>query len=81
MLEEFKGGMNAFVHWSLPDDILVDIEENRHACQDCGKEYFGSHIKDHERNIHIDKFVPEDGECVDCGSTNIKPAGDPHKFE
>jgi hypothetical protein len=29
-LETFRGGLNAFVHVSLPDDILVDIEENKH---------------------------------------------------
>lgn len=28
-LESYKGGLNAFVHVSLPDDILMDIEENK----------------------------------------------------
>lgn len=28
-LESYKGGINAFVHVSLPDDVLVDIEENK----------------------------------------------------
>lgn len=28
-LETYRGGVNAFVHVSLPDDILVDIEENK----------------------------------------------------
>jgi adenylate kinase family enzyme len=36
-LESYKGGVNAFVHVSLPDDILVDIEENKMACGDCGR--------------------------------------------
>ena len=72
LLEEFKGGINSFVHWSLPDDVLVDIEEHRHECQDCGKEYFAGDVKDTSRNIRIEKFMPEDGECFDCGSTNIK---------
>ncbi len=31
-LESFKGGLNAFVHISLPDYILVDIEENKLTC-------------------------------------------------
>ncbi len=31
-LETYRGGVNAFVHVSLPDDILVDIEENKHQC-------------------------------------------------
>ena len=26
MLEEYRGGMNAFVHMSLPDEIMVQIE-------------------------------------------------------
>jgi hypothetical protein len=32
ILEEFKGGLNAFVHISLPDEVLVDIEQNKWAC-------------------------------------------------
>lgn len=28
-LETFRGGLNAFVHVSLPDKVLVDIEESR----------------------------------------------------
>ena len=46
MLEEFKGGMNAFVHISLPDDLLIDIEENKLVCGDCGKTYFTEQIFD-----------------------------------
>ena len=29
LLEQYRGGMNAFVHLSLPDEILVDIEEQK----------------------------------------------------
>jgi hypothetical protein len=32
--------MNAFVHLSLPDEILVDIEENKLTCNDCGRVYY-----------------------------------------
>ena len=32
MMEEYKGGLNAFVHISLPDEILVDIEETKVVC-------------------------------------------------
>ena len=32
LMEEFKGGLNAFVHLSLPDEVLVDIEENKIVC-------------------------------------------------
>lgn len=37
MLESYRGGINAFVHVSLPDDVLVDIEENKLKCHDCGR--------------------------------------------
>lgn len=40
MMETFRGGVNAFVHVSLPDDILVDIEENKTSCGDCGRVYY-----------------------------------------
>ena len=32
LLEEYRGGLNAFVHVSLPDEILVDIEETKVVC-------------------------------------------------
>ena len=35
LLEEYRGGMNAFVHLTLPDEILVDIEESKCKCADC----------------------------------------------
>ena len=35
LMEEYRGGLNAFVHVSLPDEILVDIEENKIVCGDC----------------------------------------------
>ncbi len=47
-LETFRGGMNAFVHLSLPDDIIVDIEENKTKCGDCGRVYYNHDIKDQE---------------------------------
>jgi hypothetical protein len=67
-LESYRGGLNAFVHVSLPDDILVDIEENKLSCGDCGRVYFSETIIDKEYGIHIDPFMPKDGHCVDCGS-------------
>lgn len=67
-LETYRGGVNAFVHVSLPDDVLVDIEENKLSCADCGRTYFTETIHDHEYGIHIDPFMPKDGHCVDCGS-------------
>jgi hypothetical protein len=71
-LETYRGGLNAFVHLSLPDDILVDIEENKHQCMDCGRVYYQEEIRDPEYKIHIQSFMPPlDGHCVDCGSSNI----------
>ncbi len=81
-LETYKGGLNAFVHVSLPDDILVDIEENKHQCSDCGRQYFSETIHDAEYKIHIEPFMPaKDGRCVDCGSSNIVNGSDPISFE
>jgi len=74
--------LNAFVHVSLPDDILVDIEENKHQCQDCGRVYYSEQIRDEEQGIFIDSFMPpKDGHCVDCGSSNITNGSDPITFE
>ena len=38
-LETYKNGISAFVHISMPDEILVDLEENKYVCGDCNKEY------------------------------------------
>ena len=81
-LETYRGGLNAFVHVSLPDDILVDIEENKHQCADCGRTYYSETIHDAEYGIHIEPFMPpKDGHCVDCGSSNIVNGSDPITFE
>ena len=80
-LESYKGGLNAFVHVSLPDDVLVDIEENKLTCNDCGRNYYPEKLVDHEQGIHIDSFIPKDGNCVDCGSQHITEGSDPIKFE
>jgi len=70
------------VHVSLPDDILVDIEEGKQQCGDCGRQYFANEIHDHEYKIHIDAFKPTaDGRCVDCGSSHIVNGSDPVSFE
>jgi hypothetical protein len=81
VLESYKGGLNQFVHISLPDDILVDIEENKHVCGDCGRVYYSETINDEEYGIHISPFMPKDGHCVDCGSSNIQDGSDPITFE
>jgi len=81
MLEEYKGGISAFVHLSLPDEILLDIENNKLVCQDCGRHYYIEQIEDPDNGIRIEPFFPADGVCVDCGSTDIKASGDPRNFE
>ena len=44
MLEDYKGGLNAFVHISLPAEVLVEIEEAKIKCADCHKVYYKNNI-------------------------------------
>ena len=81
LLEEYRGGLNAFVHISLPDEILVDIEETKIVCQDCGKVYYKDDVISEEHGVRIEAHIPEDGHCFDCGSTNLAPGSDPSRFE
>jgi len=81
LLEQYKGGMNAFVHVSLPDEILVDIEESKIKCSDCNKVYYKEPIISEEHGVRIESHVPEDGHCDDCGSTNFEVGSDPQAFE
>lgn len=81
LLEEYRGGLNAFVHVSLPDEILVDIEETKVVCQDCGKVYYKDDVISEEHGVRIEAHIPEDGHCYDCGSTNLAPGSDPMRFE
>ena len=81
LLEEYRGGLNAFVHISLPDEVLVDIEESKIVCQDCGKHYYKNDVISDEHGVHITAHMPEDGHCHDCGSTNLAPGSDPVRFE
>lgn len=81
VMEEFKGGLNAFVHISLPDEILVDIEETKVVCQDCGKHYYKDDVVSEEHGVRIERHIPDDGYCFSCGSTNLAPGSDPLRFE
>ena len=81
LLEEYRGGLNAFVHVSLPDEVLVDIEETKVVCQDCGKHYYKDDVVSEEHGVRIEKHIPEDGFCYGCGSTNLAPGSDPMTFE
>jgi len=75
MLEEFRGGMNSFVHLSLPDDIMVAIEECKLECSHCGRVYYYETITSEEQGVRLDAFVPKDGHCYDCGSRDFKSGG------
>ncbi len=80
-LEEYRGGMNAFVHLSLPDEILVDIEESKCKCADCSRMYYKNDIIDEAQGIRIEKFMPENNTCDDCGSQNFVVGSEPATFE
>ena len=81
MLEEFRGGMNSFVHLSFPDDVMVAIEENKMACNHCGRMYYTETIVSQEQGIHIEPFAPKDGHCYDCGSHDITRVGNAGNLE
>jgi adenylate kinase family enzyme len=48
LLEEFRGGLNAFVHITLPDDILMAIEDTKIQCGGCGRHYYPDGVHDIE---------------------------------
>ena len=81
MLEEFRGGMNSFVHLSLPDDVQVQIEQTKLACAHCGREYYPEEIRNESAGIFIERFMPDDGHCFDCGSSEIVKSGNATQFE
>jgi hypothetical protein len=81
MLEDYKGGLNAFIHISLPAEILVEIEESKIRCVGCDKIYYKKDVISEEHGIFIEKFMPEDDHCDDCGGTTFVDGSDPAKFE
>ena len=70
-LEEFRGGLNAYVHLTLPLDVLFDIERVRIQCEDCNRNYYTEDIINEEHGVRIEKFVPRDNVCDDCGSSSF----------
>jgi Zn finger protein HypA/HybF involved in hydrogenase expression len=80
-LEEYRGGMNSFVHLSLPDEILVDIEESKVKCTDCHRNYYKNDIISNEHGVRIEKFMPESNTCDDCGGSTFETGSDPAEFE
>ena len=81
MMEDYKGGLNAFIHLSLPAEILVEIEASKVKCADCHKVYYKNDIIADEHGIYIEKFMPHDGHCDDCSGTHFIDGSDPAKFE
>ena len=81
ILEEYRGGVNSFVHLSLPDDVQVAIEETKISCNDCGRNYYPENIVNEEQQIIIEPFIPKDGHCYDCGSQEFIKAGNAANFE
>ena len=81
MLEEYRGGLNGFIHLTLPDEVLVDIEASKMKCNNCGRVYYKNDVINEEHNIRINGYMPADGHCDDCGSTDIEIGSDPVDFE
>ena len=79
LMEEYRSGMNAFVHLSLPDEILVDIEENKMRCTSCDKIHFKKDIRSEEHpEIRIEAYNNKEGWC-DC--KDFVDGKDPDSFE
>mmetsp|Transcript_24824 Transcript_24824/g.17530 ORF Transcript_24824/g.17530 Transcript_24824/m.17530 type:complete len:124 (+) Transcript_24824:267-638(+) len=77
LLEEYKGGMNSFVHVGVEDKVLLDIDANRVVCADCDKVFLQENIIDPEANVYLESYMPEDGCVYDCKSRGLKLDSDP----
>lgn len=75
MLEEYRGGLNAFVHLSLPSDVTYRVEASKIACTNCGKVYYSDDVVNQEHEVYIERFMPHDG-CDECGNKEFKEALD-----
>ena len=75
LMEEYRGGLNAFVHVSLPDEVLVDIEETKLWCADENKYYYKSDVISEEHGVYIQAHMPQDDYL------DLTPASDPMQFE
>ena len=76
-MEEYKGGINAFVHLSLPDEILVDIEENKMKCTETGEFGLKNDIHSAEHGVHIKAFSANNSHDFH----QFAEASDPAEFE
>ena len=73
LLEEYRGGLNAFVHISLPDEVLVDIEESKIICEETSRIFYKDDVISEEHGVRIEKHAPEEN--------HYYPGSDPVKFE
>ena len=46
MMEEFKGGLNAFIHLSMDDWAVRQLYECRYKCEESGRRYYSEDIVD-----------------------------------
>jgi hypothetical protein len=78
LMEEYRGGMNAFVHLSLPDEILVDIEENKLKSPDGTTTWYKKDIISEEHGVRIRAFNTTD---TWCDPNQFVDGSDPASFE
>ena len=53
----------------------------RHECQDCGREYNKTDLMFKNAGVYWPSYFPKNGLCDDCGSHDIKFAGNEKEFE
>ena len=75
------GGMNAFMHLSMPEVFLAQLESSKYECEDCHAVYYREDIYNNETGNTQSANYPQDGFCNDCGSVHIKPTTDIEKFK
>ena len=67
-MEMYKGGLNGAIHLDMSLSLQDQILQSTHACDDCGREYLIEAVQEEKTRTLINKFMPEDGDCFDCGS-------------
>lgn len=65
LLEDMGEPLDSVIEMQVDDDALVDRITARATCKDCGEVYNDK-----------TKPIPEDGKCVNCGSTRIERRAD-----
>jgi adenylate kinase family enzyme len=72
MMEEYRGGLNAFVHLSLPMEVQAAVESAKMNCTNCGKVYYDQDVVNQDLEVFIEKFLPSDHGCDECGSKHFE---------